>query len=58
MTFVDGVAETTLVVPDARLWCPDDPYLYKLTVTFGEGDDLGVRYALDIGIRTIAVEGA
>ncbi len=25
LTFVDGVAEAALTVPDARLWCTDDP---------------------------------
>lgn len=57
LRFVDGVAEATLVVPDARLWCPDDPYLYKLTVALGKGDTILDRYALEVGIRTIAVEG-
>jgi beta-glucuronidase len=57
LTFADGVAETMIRVPDARLWCPQDPYLYKLTVTLTEGDRVIDRYDLDIGIRTVAVEG-
>jgi beta-glucuronidase len=57
LAFVDGVAGATLTVPDARLWCPDDPYLYKLTVTLTDGDQVVDRYALDVGIRTIAIDG-
>jgi beta-glucuronidase len=57
LTFADGEAEATLTVPGARLWCPDDPYLYKLTVTLVDGDQVVDRYALDVGIRTVAVEG-
>lgn len=52
IAFAAGVAETTLVVPDARLWCPADPYLYDLTITTS-----GDRYTLQIGIRTVAVQG-
>jgi beta-glucuronidase len=52
LAFADGVAEATLTVPAARFWSDKDPYLYELTVQT-EGD----RYALPIGIRTIAVEG-
>jgi beta-glucuronidase len=57
LTFVDGQARATLTVPDARLWCPDDPYLYKLTVTLAEGGVVIDRYTLEVGIRTIAVRG-
>ena len=51
LTFADGVAVATLTVPAARLWSDQDPYLYGLTVQ--TDDD---RYALPVGIRTIAVE--
>jgi beta-glucuronidase len=54
---VDGVAEVTLKVPDARFWSPDDPYLYKLTVELLDSDKVVDCYTLDVGIRTIAVEG-
>jgi len=52
LTFSDGVAETTLIVPDAHLWSDKDPYLYDLTVT--SNDD---QYSLKVGIRTIVVDG-
>ncbi|MDW8269134.1 MAG: beta-glucuronidase, partial [Anaerolineae bacterium] len=52
LAFTDGVAETTLTVPDARLWSDKDPYLYDLTVKTEEDE-----YSLKVGIRTIAVRG-
>lgn len=57
LAFREGAAETTLRVPRARLWGPDDPYLYRLTLTLDESGRAADRYALDIGIRTIAVAG-
>jgi beta-glucuronidase len=57
LTFVDGYAEAVLRVPGARFWSPDDPYLYKLTVTLGDADETVDRYTLDVGIRTVAVQG-
>ncbi len=57
LAFDKGVAEATLEVPDARLWSPEDPYLYTLIVTLNEAGAIVDRYTLDIGIRTIAVEG-
>ena len=38
LTFTDGSASAEIAVPDARLWSPDDPYLYALTVTLTDGD--------------------
>jgi beta-glucuronidase len=57
LAFTNGVTEATVTVPDARLWCPDDPYLYQLTVTLVDGAQVIDRYTLDVGIRTIAVKG-
>lgn len=57
LDFAGGVAEVALRVPDARLWSPDDPYLYQLTLTLRDGDQVVDRYMLDVGIRTIAVDG-
>jgi beta-glucuronidase len=57
LTFVDGRAEAVLRVPGAHLWSPDDPYLYKLTVTLIDDGNAVDRYTLDVGIRTIAVQG-
>jgi len=57
LAFVDGVASAAIAVPDARLWSPDDPYLYALTVILTDGAAIIDRCTLDVGIRTIAVEG-
>jgi len=57
LTFAGGRAEAVLRVPGAHLWSPDDPYLYKLTVTLVDDGNTVDRYTLDIGIRTIAVQG-
>ena len=51
LNFVGGVAETTLIVPNARLWSDVDPHLYELTVATDEDS-----YTLPIGIRTISVQ--
>ncbi len=54
---VGGKAEVNLSVPGARLWSPDAPNLYDLTVDTVAGGLVVDRYTLAVGIRTIAVEG-
>ncbi|GAA2352815.1 PA14 domain-containing protein [Nonomuraea africana] len=44
-------AELTLPVPNPRLWSPDDPFLYDLTVEVGKD-----RVRSYFGMRSIAVE--
>lgn len=57
LTFRAGVAEAPLRVPSARFWSPDDPHLYQLTVVLTDGQRVTDAYTLEIGIRTVAVEG-
>lgn len=57
LAFRDGVARAAIRVPQARLWSPEDPYLYRLEATLTARRRTVDRYALDVGIRTIAVEG-
>ena len=59
LTFTDSVASAAITIPGARLWSADDPYLHALTVTLTltDGDAVTDRYTLDVGIRTIAVDG-
>ena len=56
-TSITGSAELALRVPDAKLWSPESPHLYDLTVELERGDGAFDRYTLPIGIRTIRVEG-
>ena len=57
LQFRDGAATATMRVTAARLWGPQDPHLYPLTVTLNDGKRVTDSYALDIGIRTVAVRG-
>jgi beta-glucuronidase len=57
LNFRAGSAEATLRVPAARYWSPQDPHLYTLTLTLTDGQRTTDTYALDIGIRTVAVRG-
>jgi beta-glucuronidase len=50
--FINGLAESNLKVPAARLWSDKNPFLYDLTI-LTETD----CYSLKIGIRTIEVKG-
>jgi hypothetical protein len=46
-------------VPDARLWSPDDPFLYDLEVTLRDGDQEVDRVGSYVGMREIGtVQGA
>jgi len=57
LTFSEGEATANFSIPDARLWSPHDPYLYKLDITLSDGGETVDRYDLDIGIRTVEVRG-
>jgi len=46
-----------LTVPDARLWSPDSPTLYDLTVRLFTNDAQVDQYTLPIGIRMVEVRG-
>jgi beta-glucuronidase len=55
--FESGTAHATLRIESARFWGPSDPHLYPLTVTLNDGDQTTDSYTLDIGIRTVEVQG-
>lgn len=57
LEFRAGAAESILRVPGARFWSPQDPHLYALTVTLTNEAQVTDTYSLDIGIRTVAVQG-
>ena len=50
LRFRDGTADATLRIPA-------DPHLYPLAITLTDGHGVTDSYALDVGIRTIAVRG-
>jgi beta-glucuronidase len=54
---IDGAAQLTLPVPDARLWSPDDPYLYRLRIDLMDGDRVIDQTEQRLGIREIRVDG-
>jgi len=58
LTLSGGKGQVHMEVPSPRLWGPEDPYLYKLTVTLNSSDGaVSDRYSLNVGIRTVSVEG-
>jgi beta-glucuronidase len=57
LDFTGGEARAELRLPSAHFWSPDHPHLYPLTVTLLESGQASDAYRLDIGVRTIAVQG-
>jgi len=57
LAFNDGAARATIRVPQARLWSPDDPFLHPLSIRLTEGGRTLDGYDMEIGIRTVAIEG-
>jgi hypothetical protein len=55
---VIGAANTELVLKlsEARLWSPDDPFLYDLKVTVKEGGVVRDEVMSYFGLRTVALE--
>jgi len=55
LRFKGNEAEVDIQIPDVRLWSPETPYLYEVTV------ELGTKpidsYSLQAGVRTIEVQG-
>jgi beta-glucuronidase len=46
-----------LRIEGARLWSPEDPHLQRLEVELRRDGAAVDRYALDVGLRTVAVDG-
>jgi beta-galactosidase len=49
-------ARTRMYVAGARLWSPDDPYLYGCRAMLVDGDDVIDEESTNFGIRTLAVD--
>jgi beta-glucuronidase len=44
----------TVSIPDVRLWSPEDPFLYTVDITIGDGKSTFDHYSLETGVRTIS----
>ena len=52
-----GNTELTFTIPDAHLWSPETPNLYRLTVELHQENNVVDSYNLNVGIRTIEIAG-
>ncbi len=54
-----AAAELNLPVPDALLWTPDEPHLYRLVLTVNDTmhEHNGDTWSMRIGLREIRVDG-
>ena len=57
VTFKSGTAQSSIRVRGARLWSPDDPFLYPLSIELADSDSIRDAYTLEVGIRTVEVRG-
>jgi beta-glucuronidase len=57
LTVESDTNEASLTVANAALWSPDAPNLYALRVELLQTGEVVDSYSLNIGIRTITVEG-
>lgn len=48
-------AKEVIRIPNVRRWCPQDPYLYSLSVFLGSEEKTLDHYFLNVGVRTISV---
>lgn len=55
LSFSNNEATATVEIPNVRLWSPDDPFLYDVTVTLGNRNSPVDSYTTETGVRTIAV---
>lgn len=55
LKFSGDQASATVSIPNVRLWSPDDPFLYEVSVSIGDGKTTLDHYVLETGVRTIAV---
>jgi len=53
---LDGKAQLTVELDEARLWSPEDPFLYSLTIHALDGAGVTDAYDLRVGIREVTVE--
>ena len=44
-------AEAVLHIPEARAWCPNDPYLYNLQISYGQHTE-----TIETGLRSVSAD--
>jgi beta-glucuronidase len=54
ISFSNGQAIASVKIPDVRLWSPDDPFLYTVSVTIDDGKNTLDHFAIETGVRTIS----
>ncbi|WP_200978952.1 glycoside hydrolase family 2 protein [Echinicola sp. 20G] len=52
----ENMAPTAIKIPNQKLWSPDNPFLYDMTITLKEGDKIVDRVDTYFGMRKISVE--
>ena len=52
-----GKGSATLGIAECRVWCPDDPFLYTVTVSLEEAGEIVDEYTLHTGVREVRIEG-
>ena len=57
LKFKGNEATVEVEVPNVKLWSPDSPYLYDVTVELLNGNKPVDSYILQTGVRTIEVKG-
>lgn len=50
-------ASGNLTIQNVKLWQPGNAYLYKMTVIVKRGSELVDEYSLNVGVRTVKVDG-
>ncbi len=51
-------ASGNLTIQNVKLWHPGNAYLYRMTVSVKRGSELVDEYSLNVGVRTVKVDGA
>jgi len=54
ISFSGGKATASVKIPNVRLWSPDDPFLYTVSVTIEDGKNTLDHFSIETGVRTIS----
>ena len=54
LSFSGGQAITSVKIPDVRLWSPEDPFLYSVSVAISDGKNTLDHFVIETGVRTIS----